>query len=60
MVLTYLSYNLSGPYSLVNKLIPIINTYNEINRSPKKQWLVFSNIEIEEKGIFIVRIQTKR
>lgn len=60
MVLTDLSYNLSWPYFLINKLIPIINTYNKINRSPKKQRFVLRNIEIEEKRVFIVRIQTKR
>lgn len=60
MVLAYFSDNLSGPYFLINKLIPIINTNNEVNRSSEKQGFVFSDIEVEEKGVFIIWIQTER
>lgn len=60
MILTYFGNNLPRPYLLINKLITIIDTDNKINGGTKQQRLMFSNVEIEEKRIFIVRVQTER
>jgi hypothetical protein len=59
MVLTNLGNDLSGPDLLINKLLPIIDTNNKIDGSPKNDRFLLGDIQVEVERIFIVRIQTK-
>ena len=59
MVLTNLGNNLSGPNLLINKLLPIIDTDNKIDRSPENNGFLLGDIQVKVERILIVRIQTK-
>lgn len=59
MVLTNLGNDLSGPDLLINKLLPIIDTYNKIDGSPENNGFLLGDIQVKVERILIVRIQTK-
>lgn len=56
MIIAHFHNDLSWPNFLINQLIAIINTDNEIQRCSEYMRFVLGQVQNKEKGIFIVRI----